>query len=240
MIGLRLNADLGEGLDDIDHRVMPFIDQANIACGGHAGDLESIARTVDLAHRCGVAIGAHPSYLDRAHFGRRSMEVAGAQLEEQLFEQVQRVANACDALGAQLQHVKAHGALYNDCANHPDKLHTLMRVTKAFNCALMLQCLPDMQNTLDHANSIGLTLIFEGFADRAYQTNGLLVPRSEPHAVHSTLARIVQQGTAFATREPITCYDGVSKLKLTIDSLCVHGDTDLALHAIEALYDALH
>lgn len=235
-----LNADLGEGFDDIDRKVMPFIDQANIACGGHAGNKDSIAHTIRLALQRDVAIGAHPSYEDTEHFGRRSLDVGLPLLEQQLFTQVERVANACAEAQCTLNHIKAHGALYNDSQIEPEKMRILMRLAKAFRCDLMIQSRPDMASTIEDASKLGIALIFEGFADRAYNTDGSLVSRNKQGAVYHDVNKILAQGLTFASAYQVRCIDGVTLLTMKIDSLCVHGDNDVALHALTALYDALH
>lgn len=237
---LKLNADLGEGFGEVDRTLMPFIDQANIACGGHAGDNDSIAQTVELAVKRGAAIGAHPSYEDREHFGRRSLDIELPTLEQQLFTQIQRVSDACTQAGSSLKHLKAHGGLYNDSNRSPELMHLLLRLAKAFSCELMVQSLPNMNNTLKDAKQLGVGLILEGFADRAYLSSGLLAPRSTDGAVYSSVEQIFEQGLKFAEHRSIACVDNQNELKIKIDSLCVHGDNQVALQALNKLYDALH
>lgn len=236
-----LNADIGEGHDDVDRQIMPFIHQANIACGGHAGDDDSITRTVALAQKRHVLIGAHPSYPDKTNFGRRSIDLPITKLETQLLEQIQSINNACNSANAELNHIKAHGALYNDANHEPAKMQLLIELAKAFQCKLMIQCLPGQsKQTIAHANTLGVECILEGFADRAYMPNGSLAPRARPGAVFETVEYILTQATQFKRGESITCLDGKTLLKLKIDSLCVHGDNTIALKALTAIFDSFY
>lgn len=238
-----LNADLGEGYDDADRNIMPFINQANIACGGHTGDRDSIATTAELAKRYGVSIGAHPSYVDRAHFGRKSVKIELGELEQQLFDQISRVADACLSLSTNMSHIKAHGALYNDANDQNAIMQLLLRQAKTFECALMVQCLPehDMLATREYAETLGVALVLEGFADRAYLPTGRLAPRSLDGAVYSNLDAITTQALQLAQHQPIQCLNGQNQqLLLKIDSLCVHGDNQMAIDAAAKIHNALH
>lgn len=238
-----LNCDLGEGFDDVDRKVMPFIDQANIACGGHAGDRNSMQRTVDLALKREVAVGAHPSYPDRDNFGRVSQRYAPEVLLDSLFEQVEALEAVCRAQGARMTYIKAHGALYNDSMKDPSLMRMLLKLAKSFHCALMVQSLPEQQALFDEANELGVTLVREGFADRAYASSGFLLARTVAGSVHANLRDIVQQAIDLAQVPGDESGEkhSLSPLprQLHVDSICVHGDTDLAIEALQHIYDAL-
>lgn len=219
---------------------MPFIDQANIACGGHAGDADTVHETVELAKRFNVRVGAHPSYVDKEHFGRRSLSLPLAELEQQLLKQVSLLADSCQQLNYPLSHIKAHGALYNDSNDRPEVMELLLHLAKAFQCELMLQSLPDMQQSLSKAKELGVPLVLEGFADRAYLSSGRLAPRGMDGAVFDDVKTITMQAMRLANGKAIYCLDDDASLLIQIDSLCVHGDNELALQALTQLYDALH
>lgn len=238
-----LNADLGEGHDDVDRKIMPFISQANIACGGHTGDQQSVVRTIKLAQSHNVAIGAHPSYVDRVHFGRQSIAVDLNQLELQLIDQISLVADTCLSLSTNMSHIKAHGALYNDSNNQPALMHLLLQLAHRFQCSLMIQSLPEpeMDRTLTLAKHLGVNLIREGFTDRAYLKSGRLAPRSVDGAVFTNIDTIMTQALQMLQNQPVQCIDSKNEqLLLTIDSLCVHGDNELALNAVTKIYDAIN
>jgi len=213
---------------------MPFIDQANIACGGHAGDAHSVANTVALAQKLDVAIGAHPSYPDKENFGRISHDIAIANLRPILTEQIQLVAEQ-----APLHHIKAHGALYNDCATKSELLELLMELAAEFECKLMLQAFADMSAIKALAKPYNIELIYEGFADRAYAADGKLVSRKENGAVLQTVPDILKQAECFRNGKNIISNSG-SPLKLDVHSLCVHGDNPLAFEALKKIHHAFH
>jgi UPF0271 protein len=236
---VKLNCDLGEGFDEVDRKVMPLIDQANIACGGHAGDLASIARTVELAVKRDVAIGAHPSYPDKDNFGRKSLSMSEDALLESLIEQVGRIDLASRDAGERMAYIKAHGALYNDSAKNPSTMRTLLKLAKSFQTKLMVQALPNQSSLDTEAGELGVVLIKEGFADRAYSNEGFLLSRALPGAVHTDLDDIVRQAKQLADKEPIMSIDQ-KPLAISVDSICVHGDTDKAIEALRAIYNQLH
>lgn len=236
---MRLNCDLGEGFDEIDRKVMPFIDQANIACGGHAGDIDSMQRTVALAEKRRVSIGAHPSYPDKENFGRVSIAYSPSQLQDALLEQVTSLEQVCREQGTSLDYIKAHGALYNDSVKDSELMHMLLKLAKSFQCQLMIQAHPKLGAFEQDANDMGVTLLKEGFADRAYTDEGLLVPRQQQGAVHSSLEQIVDQAQQLAETGTVVSINN-KLLKLQIDSICVHGDSEHALEALQRIYDTLH
>ena len=194
---LTLNCDLGELVDEKnnDALIMPFIDQANIACGFHAGDDITMKKTVALAIQHQVTIGAHPSYPDRENFGRLSMEMSAEDLQSCLHQQISALQNICLRQKCQVSYVKPHGALYNDMMANISVFEIVCQVVSTFekNMPLMVQALPDMSTYQAIASKYQITLYLEAFADRAYQDNGLLVPRSQQGAVIEQTDKVVQQ-----------------------------------------------
>jgi UPF0271 protein len=203
-----LNADLGEG-DPYDVELLAIVSSCNIACGGHAGDQRSMTATVAAAISNNVAIGAHPSYPDPEGFGRRSGYLTGEDLFESLIEQINALKEIAAQQGATLTHVKPHGALYNDAVNNRDLSDLVIDAIARTVPSTSFVGLPksEMQAAAGASN---IRFVAEGFIDRAYQTNGQLVPRSEPGAVHDSLELVIPQAVALVG---------------SVDTLCIHGDT---------------
>lgn len=224
MPSIDLNADVGEGYSQ-DAELMPLLSSANIACGWHAGDAETMRRAVRLAQALGVVIGAHPSFPDREHFGRREMHLPTETLYAGLLYQIGALAGIAQAEGARLAHVKPHGALYNQAARDRSLAETLAAAVRALDPTLRLVGLAGGELTAA-ARRAGLAATEEAFADRRYQADGSLVPRGQPGALIENEAEA--QALALAQRGQITAQDG-SPLRLHADSLCLHGDSPHAL-----------
>ena len=236
MTTIDLNADLGEGYDG-DEALLGIVSSANVACGGHAGDAETMAATVRLAVANGVAVGAHPGYPDREGFGRVSGFLAGDDLYEALTEQVSALADIAAPLGARLSHVKPHGALYNDAVANRELADIIARVTAETpgSPALMGMAGSEMQAAAEQHE---LAFIAEGFVDRAYEPDGTLVPRSEPNAVHTELNVATTQALRLAQDSEVTARDG-SVITVLAETLCIHGDTPGAAAAADAVRSVL-
>jgi len=217
-----LNADLGEG-DAFDDELMRIVSSCNIACGGHAGDEESMQVTVASALANGVVIGAHPSYPDREGFGRRSSFMAGDVLRESLITQINALVSLVATQGSQIAHVKPHGALYNDAVQNRELADVIAAAILATVPEAALVGLPGSE-LKKAAEASGLRFFGEGFIDRAYQENGQLVPRSEPGAVHDSIALVVPQAMSLVG---------------SVDTLCIHGDTPGAAEAAATVRKAL-
>ncbi|MEP0201844.1 MAG: 5-oxoprolinase subunit PxpA [Halioglobus sp.] len=240
-----LNCDLGEsygswtmGLDD---QVMPHIDQANIACGFHAGDPVTMNKTLALAKAHNVRIGAHPSYPDLAGFGRRSMNLSADEIVSNVHYQVAALQGMAANHELQLDYVKPHGALYNDMMAKDDVRKAVMEAIACYHSpvALMLQATPDAPLHKQEAGTAGVQLLFEAFADRCYDDNGRLLSRTQPGAVH-TREKMLEQVSQLCTQGTITTATG-RELELQVDTLCVHGDNPegvAAIRDIRALVDA--
>jgi len=232
MVAIDLNADLGEG-DAYDAELLAVVSSCNIACGGHAGDRDSMAGTVRAAMINGVCAGAHPGYPDRDGFGRVSAYIAGAALYEALTEQVTALADVAVQLGARLTHVKPHGALYNDAISDRDLADTIARVVAELHGepAFVGMAKTELQRA---AERHGLVFIAEAFVDRAYEADGTLVSRSEPGAVHTELSVITNQAVSLAKKGRVTARNG-EVIEVPADTLCIHGDTPGAAEAARAV-----
>lgn len=245
---MRLNADVGEGFGawsmGLDAEIMAWIDQASIACGFHASDPMIMTRTVRLALEHQVQIGAHPAYPDLQGFGRRSMQLAPAEVIALLRYQIGALDAIVQAEGGVLSYVKPHGALYNDMMAQPQLLAAVMESISALNqfrstpLALMLLSRSDNQNSLALARQHQLPLLFEAFADRRYLPDGSLMPRSSAEAVYTDAAQILQQARQLATSG---CVDtSAGPLPLCADSLCVHGDNAASVAVAQSIHQLLH
>lgn len=241
---LLLNADVGESFGawtmGQDEEVMPYIDLANVACGFHASDPDTLRRTVRLAVTNNVAVGAHPAYPDLVGFGRRSMACSAEEIENMVLYQMGALSAMCQAEGNRLRYVKPHGALYNDMMRDGVKLAAVMRAVAAFDAALplMVMATRDPTPAQELANEHHITLWFEAFADRAYDGEGRLVSRREADAVHHDSDTIVDQALRIAKGQPLTARDG-SELILEAQTLCVHGDNPESIAAVKAIREAL-
>jgi UPF0271 protein len=222
-----LNSDLGESFGrwtlGHDAELMASITSCNIACGYHAGDPEVMRRTVRLAREHGVAIGAHPGLPDLVGFGRRAMSVTAAEVENLVLYQVGALAAIARAEGTRLQHVKPHGALYNMAIKDRGLADGIARAVASFDPSLLLFGLPGTE-LLRAGDAAGLPLAAEGFADRNYEADGSLTPRTEPDAVIHDAAAVVTRAVQMAREGVVISRDG-EEVPMRVATICTHGDT---------------
>jgi UPF0271 protein len=221
MKSIDLNCDLGEGFPN-DAALMPLITSANIACGYHAGDADTIRRTLDLAVRYGVAIGAHPGFADRAHFGRRALHLEPAAYYDLVAAQVDILATAARAAGARLRHIKPHGALYNMSAHDPALADLIAEAVRDFDPHLLLYGLSGSA-ALTAGAQAGLQTVSEVFADRTYQSDGGLTPRDQAGALLEDEAGCRAQAYELVVRGIARAQDG-AEVAVCAQSICLHGD----------------
>lgn len=221
-----LNCDMGE-MEDAAHEaaLMEYITSANIACGGHAGDEATMERTVRLALARGVRIGAHPSYPDRANFGRVEMAMPAAEIEETVREQIERLEQVVAKLGGQIAHVKAHGALYNVAARDEMVARAIGAAVAGWNARAIVFGLAGSL-ALDVWRDMGLPIAAEAFADRRYEPDGSLRSRKFADALITDPTEAAAQALRFAR-------DG------KVRTICVHGDTPGAVAILKACREAL-
>ena len=240
-IKIDLNCDMGESFGPWrmgdDERVMRHITSANIACGAHAGDPTVMRRTVRLAAAAGVAIGAHPGFADLQGFGRREMQVDPAEIEDALIAQIGALTAIAKAEGAPVQHVKAHGALYNMAVRDARLAAAIARAVKACDPALIMFGLPNSP-MLDAGRAEGLRVAAEGFADRSYEPDGSLTPRSKPGAVIHDVDASVARAVRMAREGVVLTPDGRA-VALRVQTICVHGDTPGAADLVARIAEAL-
>lgn len=233
-----INADVGEGMAT-DALLMPLLDMANVACGGHAGDAISMRDTMRLAARHGVRIGAHPSYPDREGFGRRSLSLPLEALQACLFEQLHTFKTLANDDGHDVRYVKPHGALYNEMMQNTPLLDGILKIVAEVlpGVGFMLLGTIHHEEHRKACEKYGLMPMFEVFADRAYTPQGALLARSEKGAVLTESAALAQLSTLLSRQVIVAC-DG-RELRLPMDSVCVHGDNPAALATVRRLREML-
>ena len=236
-----LNADVGEATDaagvEVERTLLGLVSSVHVACGGHAGDDDSMTATVATALSRGVRVGAHPSYPDRAGFGRQPMQVDRAELGASLSEQVLALDRICRAAGTTVASVKAHGALYEEVAKGGAVYETFRDSVRGSVGESVALVLPSGCRALAMVLRDGMTAREEGFCDRAYRPDGGLVGRTEPGAVGAVPSAAAAQALSLA-RGAVVARDG-SVLTLWVDTLCIHGDSPGAVAIATAVRTAL-
>ena len=237
-----LNADMGESperlADGSDAELMRYITSASVACGGHAGNESTMEQTLELARENHVAVGAHPSYPDRAGFGRTALDISLGQLQASVSEQLNELLAVAKTMKMRLVHVKPHGALYHACNQNGEIARAVARAVISIDPALIvigqagLPCLsiyPDM----------GLRVAAEAFADRAYEADGTLRNRSLPGALLESPDAAAQQAVAIALRKRVSTASGAD-VEINANTLCIHSDTPGAAKIARAVREQLH
>lgn len=222
-----LNADLGESFGrwtlGNDAELLKSVTSANVACGFHAGDPAVMRETVRLAKQAGVAVGAHPALPDLVGFGRRAMAVTAREAEDLVLYQIGALAAIAAAERVRLQHVKPHGALYNMAVRDRALADGIARAVVSFDKSLLLFALPGSE--LQHAGeAAGLRVLTEGFADRAYEPDGSLTPRTRPGSVIDNAADVIARAVRMA-RDGIVRASNGTDITMRVDTICTHGDT---------------
>lgn len=230
-----LNFDGGEGGDDA--ALMRSVSTVNIACGGHAGDARSMRSVVRLALAKGVAIHAHPSYQDRANFGRAPVALEPAEIEALVRGQVQALRNIVREEEGDLTGVKPHGALYHAAAGGEEAAAAVARAVVAVSPALVLVSSPGSK-LLEAGSALGLAVAAEGFVDRGYEADGSLVPRGTPGALVEDPAAAARCALGIVLNRQVVARNG-QPIPLAVDTLCVHGDTPNAPEIAAAVRAAL-
>ena len=231
-----LNCDMGEGMGN-DKAIMAYITSANIACGFHAGSGETIRQTIELAQRNHVKIGAHPSFRDKENFGRKEMQLSLDKVYAIVIEQLIRIDLIARDKGALLYHVKPHGALYNMAARDPRMAKVVAQAVKDFNENLVLYGLSG-SCLISEASAIGLQTANEVFADRTYQDDGSLTPRSQPNALITDDAQCLRQVMQIVRSKTVTTVNG-NVIPLVADTVCIHSDGKKAVAFAQMIHLAL-
>ncbi|HQU92808.1 MAG TPA: 5-oxoprolinase subunit PxpA [Pyrinomonadaceae bacterium] len=227
MTTIDLNCDLGEGCGS-DAELMRYISSANIACGFHAGDGDTMRRTVELALEQGVAIGAHPGYADPENFGRTQMKLAPAEVRQLIFDQLDALKRVCDPLGAKIGHIKPHGALYNQAAKDRELASAVVEAVTEWDRDLIFYGLSGSE-MIAEAQKVGLRTASEVFADRTYQSDGSLTPRTESNALITETETSATQVLDMIRYGRVRSTDAIM-VAIKCETICLHGDGD---HAVE-------
>ena len=229
---LDLNADLGEGVAD-DAAMLEIVSSASIACGGHAGDEGTMRAALRAAKARGVVVGAHPSFPDRANFGRTRMLLPPEELDASIRMQVRTLVELGEAEGWPVRYVKLHGALANMAAEEPAIAALCFAAVEGLVKGMAILAIDNSAQS-ETAEALGFPTVREAYADRAYQPSGLLVPRQMPGSVlHDKLA-IADRAVRLAQTGEIVAVDG-GVVKTTARSLCIHGDTPDAVAIAKAV-----
>ena len=236
MPSLDFNCDLGEGCGQ-DAAIAPHISSASIACGAHAGDASTMREAVALCLAHGVAIGAHPSFEDREHFGRRELALPAAEIHALVSRQIALLASVCSEVGARLHHVKPHGALYNLAARNRDAAAAIADAVREADPTLVLYGLANSELTAA-GEAAGLRVAHEAFAERAYDANGRLAPRGTPGAVIEGFDNALAQVRGMLRGGSVVARDG-TRVPIRADTLCLHGDRADAAEFARGLREAL-
>ena len=223
---ININCDLGEGLNN-EHLIMPLINSCNIACGGHAGDSQSMIECVEISIKNEVKIGAHPSYPDKENFGRKKIDISRSELYFSLIDQIERLNSIAVSYGKKLHHIKAHGALYNQMFSDKDLSDFYLDTIKGFqeDCYIYIPYNSEIEKS---ALEKGFKIMYEAFGDRAYNDNLSLVSRNEKGALINNPKSVINQIASIIDSKKIKSINGVYK-SIKADTICTVSYTHLTL-----------
>ena len=237
MFSVDLNCDMGESFGawtmGDDAALMDYVSSVNIACGFHAGDASVIRQTVETAIGKNVAVGAHPSFPDLQGFGRRTMKMSASEIFDIVLYQTSALKGICEAFGGKLHHVKTHGALYNQAAIDKNLAEAIAKAVRAIDENLIFYGLSN-SFLISEAERIGLKTASEVFADRTYQADGTLTPRSQPNALIGSVEKSCEQVLEMITAQTVTATNG-EKVSIKADTVCIHGNGTHALEFARAI-----
>ena len=229
---LNINCDLGEGLNN-EHIIMPLIDSCNIACGGHAGDNASMIECVEISIKNNVKIGAHPSYPDKINFGRKKIDISPSELSYSIISQIESLETIADSYGLELNHIKAHGALYNQMIIDAELSNLYLDTIKDFKkkCSLYIPYKSEIEKI---ALKKGFSIIYEVFGDRNYNDDLSLVSRNNENALISDPESVVNHIKTIKDTGNVKTINGNYK-KIKFDTICVHSDTNNSIEILKKI-----
>ena len=229
---LNINCDLGEGLNN-EHIIMPLIDSCNIACGGHAGDIGSMIECVEISIKNNVRIGAHPSYPDKINFGRKKIDISPSELSYSIISQIESLATIADSYGLELNHIKAHGALYNQMIIDTELSNLYLDTIKEFKkkCSLYIPYKSEIEKI---ALKKGFSIIYEVFGDRNYNDDLSLVSRNNENALITDPESVVNHIKTIKETESVKTINGNYK-KIKFDTICIHSDTNNSIDILKKI-----
>jgi UPF0271 protein len=227
---------MGEGMGN-EAQIMPYISSANISCGFHAGNLDTLKKTIELALEHNVAVGAHPGYPDRENFGRISQMLSLLEMAELIAEQIYIFEKVAIPLGAKMHHVKLHGALYNDCAKDVALSKIFIQTIQAIDSDIIIYGLSGSK-TIQEAKKLGQPFANEVFADRTYQLDGHLTPRYLEHAMIHEVEEACKQVLEIVQKHQVNTIQG-DPIEIEADTICIHGDGINAVEFAKAIHTSL-
>ena len=229
---LNINCDLGEGLNN-EHIIMPLIDSCNIACGGHAGDSGSIIECVEISIKNNVKIGAHPSYPDKINFGRKIIDISLSELSYSIISQIESLETIANSYGLELNHIKAHGALYNQMMIDAELSNFYLDTIKDFKnkCSLFIPYKSEIEKI---ALKKGFSIIYEVFGDRNYNDDLSLVSRNNENALITDPESVVNHIKTIKETETVKTINGNYK-KIKFDTICIHSDTNNSIEILKKI-----
>ena len=229
---LNINCDLGEGLNN-EHIIMPLIDSCNIACGGHAGDNGSMIECVEISIKNNVKIGAHPSYPDKINFGRKKIDISPSELSYSIISQIESLETIADSYGLELNHIKAHGALYNQMIIDAELSNFYLDTIKDFKnkCSLFIPYKSEIEKI---ALKKGFSIIYEAFGDRNYNDDLSLVSRNNENALITDPESVVNHIKTIKETETVKTINGNYK-KIKFDTICIHSDTNNSIEILKKI-----
>ena len=229
---LNINCDLGEGLNN-EHIIMPLIDSCNIACGGHAGDNGSMIECIEISIKNNVKIGAHPSYPDKINFGRKKIDISSSELSYSIISQIESLETIADSYGLELNHIKAHGALYNQMIIDTELSNFYLDTIKDFKnkCSLYIPYKSEIEKI---ALKKGFSIIYEAFGDRNYNDDLSLVSRNNENALITDPESVVNHIKTIKETETVKTINGNFK-KIKFDTICIHSDTNNSIEILKKI-----
>jgi UPF0271 protein len=229
---LNINCDLGEGLNN-EHIIMPLIDSCNIACGGHAGDNASMIECVEISIKNNVKIGAHPSYPDKMNFGRKKIDISLSELSYSIISQIESLDRIADSYGLELNHIKAHGALYNQMIIDAELSNFYLDTIKHFKnkCSLFIPYKSQIEKI---ALKKGFSIIYEVFGDRNYNDDLSLVSRNNENALITDPESVVNHIKTIKETKTVKTINGNFK-KIRFDTICIHSDTNNSIEILKKI-----
>lgn len=241
MMRMDLNCDMGEsyGIYNLgyDEEAMPYVTSINVACGFHASDPTNMLKTIRLAKKYGVAIGAHPAYPDLVGFGRRVIAMSSSEIKADVIYQIGALAALCKSEGLRLQHVKVHGALYNQAEKDSKVATAIAEAIKAVDSDLYMVCLGN-STMVTAAKNVGVKYVEEAFADRAYTNQGTLVSRKLPGAVIHDVDMVAERVLEMVKEKSVNSIEDI-QIPISAQTICVHGDTPGAVEMIREIRNKL-
>jgi len=227
---ININCDLGEGLNN-EHIIMPLINSCNIACGGHAGNNESMIQCIEIAIRNNLQIGAHPSYPDRLNFGRKKIDISSSEFSHSIINQVESLEQIASSYGKEINHIKAHGALYNEMINDSDIADFYLDTVKDYkeSCSLYV---PYNSKIEKLALKKGFNIIYEVFGDRNYNDDLSLVSRDKENAIINSPDNVINHLKPIVESNTVKTITG-NYNEIKFDTICIHSDTNNSIEILK-------